>query len=82
MKYPIGSENTPYLMLDGDEEQKISHAVYLISTIVEIDPDKTKYFIEKFGIDAIFKNPSLMGVTQEQEQTIKDLHLLISGNIK
>ena len=56
---------------------RINNAASIIAKITEIPLSKVKYFIEEFGIEIIFDNPSIMGITKEQEVEVSELKELI-----
>jgi hypothetical protein len=79
MNYPIVDEiiGTPSLKLDGIPENQINQVSYIISNITYIKLSKVEYFIVNFGLETILNNPSIMGITPDQEDIIKNLNDLI-----
>lgn len=86
MDYPKPKEthNHPSFMVDGDyltEKYEVSDdaskAARIISEFTGIVFDKLLFFIKNIGIAAIFKDPSLIGVTEEQEKLLLELKEVI-----
>lgn len=79
MKYPVSNERLgdPSLKLDGDIQQNISQIAYILSSYTGIEYSKLYYFIENFGLNKILNEPSIIGVSAEQETTISELKELI-----
>lgn len=80
--------NSSSSKLDGDENQgayisktNVEKAISLISGLTGINADKLKQFSERFGFAAIFDKPSLIGVSFEEEITLKELKELICNCI-
>ncbi len=69
----------PSLKLDGDENQDIQQFAKLISEHTGIPEDKIESMISKFGIEEVLKNHSLICVTKDQEQKLKQIGKLITG---
>ena len=71
----IGS---PSLKLDGmDNENLYFNACKTISDFTGIELSKIVYFVQNFGLKTILDNPSLLGITQDQETLLKNLRNVI-----
>lgn len=80
MQYPISSENLGYptLKVDGDFNESFNPDICkTISEFTHIELSKVIYFVHNFGLKKFFSNPSLMGISGEQELLLKDLEKLI-----
>lgn len=70
----------PFLKLDGEEYKDYHRVSSILSQLTNIKLSKISFFIKEFGLSKILDEPSLMGITTEQEILIKDLRdLLLFG---
>ena len=67
----IGS---PSLKLDGMDNADVCKT---ISDFTGIELSKIVYFVQNFGLKTILDNPSLLGITQDQETLLKNLRNVI-----
>lgn len=74
--YKIGEEvlGEPSLKVDENQERFSKK----LSEITGITQDKLEFFLQHFG-NEIFKDPSIMGVTEEQAQRLKEFLILMEG---
>ena len=80
MNYSTPTEiiGSPSLKLDGmDNENLSSDVCKTISDFTGIGLSKIIYFVQNFGLITILDNPSLMGITQDQETRLLDLKSII-----
>lgn len=78
MNYPIFEESLqPSLKLDGDTKEAVKSASFIISEITGMKETKVNFFINNFGLKTILDDPSIMGVSQEQLDTLKTIGNLI-----
>ena len=70
--------NSPSLALDGMDPESCK----TISDFTGIEFLKIAYFIQHFGLKRILDNPSLMGLTSDQETLLTNLRtvLLFGGD--
>ena len=64
---------SPSLTLDGFDE----NVCKTISDFTGIELSKILYFVQNFGLKTILENPTLMGITHDQETRLKDLRNVI-----
>jgi len=80
MNYSTPKEilGSPSLKLDGmNNENSYSDVCKTISEFTCIELSKIAYFVQNFGLKTIFDNPSLMGITPDQETRLLDLKSII-----
>lgn len=69
---------SPSLTLDGIDNDVCK----TISNLTCIELSKIVYFVQNFGLKTILDNPTLMGITQDQETLLNNLRnvLLFGGD--
>jgi len=80
MNYSTTAEifGSPSLKLDGmDSENLYSDVCKTISDFTCIELSKIVYFVQNFGLKTILDNPTLMGITQDQETILLNLKTII-----
>lgn len=77
VEYNIPKEiiGEPSLKLDGEikVDKKLQNVADILSNITNIPVTKLNFFIEKFGLKCILYNPSIIGVTDEQKNMLKQV---------
>lgn len=69
----------PTLKVDeSNNNSNVSKFSDIISEYTGIDRNKLIFFIEQFGVDTIISNPSIVGVTKDQEQRLLELKVLLA----
>jgi len=70
--------DSPSLALDGMDDEICK----TISDFTGLELSKIIYFVQNFGLRRILEQPSLMGITQEQETILNNLRtvLLFGGD--
>ncbi|HRC81762.1 MAG TPA: hypothetical protein PLF27_10290 [Sedimentibacter sp.] len=66
------------LKLDGDDDE-IKCFSRLLSKHSGVAEEKIEELINNVGIDALIENPSLLCISKEQEEKIKEIGMLIRG---
>lgn len=81
MKYPIGEEilGEPSLKVEEKNISDIKKMSCIISGYTGIEEEKLRSFIERFGIDYILSNPSIVCTEEEQEKALAEIKELILG---
>ena len=71
---------SPSLTLDGMDNDVCK----TISNFTGIELSKIVYFVQNFGLRTILENPTLMGITHDQETQLLDLRnvILFGGDDK
>lgn len=64
---------SPSLKLDGVDHDGCE----IIANFTGIELSKIVYFVQNLGLKTILDNPSLMGLTQDQETLLNNLRKLI-----
>ena len=80
MKYSVEPEilGDSTFKLDGDFDESLYPDVCkTISEFTCIELSKVVYFVHQLGLKTFFSNPSLMGISQDQEILLKNLENLI-----
>jgi hypothetical protein len=80
MEYSVEPEilGNSTFKLDGDFDESIYQDVCkTISEFTCIELSKVVYFVRKFGLNTFFSNPSLMGISKEQEIRLNALENLL-----
>ena len=75
MNYSTTAEilGSPSLTLDGTDND----VCITISNFTGIELSKIAYFVQNFGLRTILDNPTLMGLTQDQETLLLNLRNVI-----
>ena len=75
MNYSTTTEilGSPSLTLDGIDKDVCK----TISDFTGIELSKIAYFVQNFGLRTIMENPTLMGLTQDQETLLLNLRNVI-----
>jgi hypothetical protein len=75
MKYSTTEENlgNPSLKLDDMD----NNVCKTIANFTGLELSKIVYFVQNFGLKTILENPSLMGITQDQETLLHNLRNVI-----
>jgi len=79
VKYPLAGEiiNDPSLQVDGNNTRNSYSTSNEISKVISdftgIAYTKIVYFTQNFGLIAMLKKPSIMGITKEQEVLLLEL---------
>lgn len=73
MNYPI-QEDFLYIPVEASDEQiKTSN---LLSSLTGISYERILNCICRFGVDMVLDNPFILGVSEEEQQTITDMREL------
>lgn len=56
-----------------DETNKVKRISEILSSLTEINEEKLQFFINNYGIENVLNNPSIMGITIEQTEALKNL---------
>jgi len=64
---------SPSLTLDSMDKESCK----TMANFTGIDLSKLVYFIRNFGLRRVLEQPSLMGITKEQETLLKNIRILL-----